>query len=96
MKSNFWSGGARASNPFESRRFTYKELKVITDNFKTIIGKGGFGLVYIGKLENGTLVAVKMRSQTSSQGNTEFLAEVHIMLQFNYLLIQMITNCDVS
>lgn len=73
-----WSGGARASNPFESRRFKYKELRVITDDFKNIIGKGGFGFVYSGKLEDGTPVAVKMRSQTSSQGNTEFLAEVHM------------------
>jgi hypothetical protein len=73
-----WSGVAPASNPLESRRFKYKELKVITDDFKNLIGTGGFGLVYIGKLENGTLVAVKMRSQTSSQGNTEFLAEVHL------------------
>uniref|UniRef100_A0A0E0IEM2 non-specific serine/threonine protein kinase n=1 Tax=Oryza nivara TaxID=4536 RepID=A0A0E0IEM2_ORYNI len=32
-----------ATNPFENRRFKYKELKLITDSFKTIIGRGGFG-----------------------------------------------------
>nr|AAX95365.1 hypothetical protein [Oryza sativa Japonica Group]ABA95472.1 Senescence-induced receptor-like serine/threonine-protein kinaseprecursor, putative [Oryza sativa Japonica Group] len=68
----------RATNPFENRRFKYKKLKFITDGFKTTIGKGGFGPVYIGYLENGTPVAVKMRSQTSSQGNTEFLAEARV------------------
>uniref|UniRef100_I1QK73 Malectin-like domain-containing protein n=1 Tax=Oryza glaberrima TaxID=4538 RepID=I1QK73_ORYGL len=61
-----------ATNPFENRRFKYKELKLITDSFKTIIGRGGFGPVYLGYLENGTPVAVKIRSQTSNQGNTEF------------------------
>lgn len=70
------SGVTRAANPFENRRFKHKELKAITDDFKKIIGKGGFGFVYAGKMENGTLVAVKMRSQSSSQGNIEFLAEV--------------------
>ncbi|EEE69003.1 hypothetical protein OsJ_27946 [Oryza sativa Japonica Group] len=64
-----------ATNPFENRRFKYKELKLIADSFKTIIGRGGFGPVYLGYLENGTPVAVKMRSQTSNQGKTEFLAE---------------------
>lgn len=68
---------AHLANILENQRFNYKELKHITSNFKTVIGKGGFGFIYLGHLENGTQVAVKMRSKTSSQGNTEFLAEVH-------------------
>ncbi|CAL4986885.1 unnamed protein product [Urochloa decumbens] len=87
-------GRARASNPLESRKFKYKELKVITDDFKNIIGKGGFGLVYIGKLEDGTLVAVKMRSQTSPQGNTEFLAEArHLARVHHKNLVLLIGYC---
>lgn len=60
----------------ENRRFTYKDLEKITDNFKKFIGQGGFGVVYFGHLENGTEVAVKMRSESSSHGLEEFLAEV--------------------
>lgn len=87
-----------ATNPFENRRFKYKELKLIADSFKTIIGRGGFGPVYLGYLENGTPVAVKMRSQTSNQGKTEFLAEVHIhysanTMDYKKLLIIGLYNC---
>lgn len=62
----------------ENRRFTYKDLEKFTDNFKRFIGQGGFGLVYHGHLEDGTEVAVKMRSESSSHGLDEFLAEVPI------------------
>uniref|UniRef100_A0A0D3H269 non-specific serine/threonine protein kinase n=1 Tax=Oryza barthii TaxID=65489 RepID=A0A0D3H269_9ORYZ len=84
-----------ATNPFENRRFKYKELKLITDSFKTIIGRGGFGPVYLGYLENGTPVAVKMRSQTSNQGNTEFLAEAqHLARVHHRNLVSLIGYCN--
>jgi len=60
----------------ESRQFTYKELEKITNNFEGFIGHGDFGHVYCGRLENGTEVAVKMRSESSLHGLDEFLAEV--------------------
>jgi predicted Ser/Thr protein kinase len=62
--------------PLDNRRFTYRELEEITNNFHRVLGRGGFGVVYSGFLEDGSQVAVKLRSQTSSQGVTEFLAEV--------------------
>jgi hypothetical protein len=60
----------------DNRRFTYRELEAITNNFKTVLGRGGFGCVYNGFLADGTQVAVKLRSQSSSQGDREFLTEV--------------------
>jgi predicted Ser/Thr protein kinase len=65
----------------ESRQFTYKELEKITDNFQQVLGRGGFGYVYCGFLEDGTQVAVKLRSHSSNQGVKEFLAEVKFSLQ---------------
>jgi hypothetical protein len=62
----------------ENRQFTYKELEVFTNNFKKLIGQGGFGPVYYGRLEDDTEVAVKMRSESSSHGLDEFLSEVTI------------------
>lgn len=58
------------------RNFWYKDLGVITGGFENKIAEGGFGPVYAGRLDNGTPVAVKMRSQDSSQGDKEFWAEV--------------------
>lgn len=60
----------------ENREFSYRELKHITSNFSQEIGKGGFGAVFLGNLKNGNSVAVKVRSDSSSQGGKEFLAEV--------------------
>lgn len=62
----------------ENRKFTYKELEKFTDNFERFIGQGGFGPVYFGCLEEGTMVAIKIRSESSSHGLDEFLAEVPI------------------
>lgn len=63
-------------NISRNRVFSYSELERITENFKTIVGEGGFGKVYLGKLKDGTKVAVKVLSQSSRQGHREFEAEV--------------------
>lgn len=68
------NGGALQT--VENRRFTYKELERLTNKFQQFIGQGGFGLVYYGRVEDGTEVAVKMRSESSSHGLDEFFAEV--------------------
>ena len=60
----------------DTRRFTYAELMLITNNFQKIIGKGGFGIVYHGILENSVEVAVKVLMKTSISESTDFLAEV--------------------
>ncbi|CAL9079672.1 unnamed protein product [Musa textilis] len=79
---------------FENRQFTYMELKSITNNFERVIGKGGFGTVYYGCMEDGTQVAVKMRSQSSSQGNKEFLAEAqHLTRVHHRNLVSMVGYC---
>lgn len=66
----------------ESRKkeFTFSEIRRITNNFETVLGKGGFGTVYYGYLEEYHIpVAVKMLSQSSYQGSTEFFTEVYNM-----------------
>ncbi|XP_037416750.1 probable LRR receptor-like serine/threonine-protein kinase At2g28960 [Triticum dicoccoides] len=66
------------------RRFTYAELKFITNDFQSIIGKGGFGIVYHGTLENGDEVAVKVLKETSISESTDFLPEVQTLSKVHH------------
>ncbi|KAL6843150.1 hypothetical protein ACP4OV_026863 [Aristida adscensionis] len=58
--------------------FSNAELKLATDNFspQNILGEGGYGPVYKGKLPDGRVIAVKQLSQTSRQGKSQFVTEV--------------------
>ncbi|CAL5394668.1 unnamed protein product [Camellia sinensis] len=56
-------------------RFSNKELRVATRNFKEKLGGGGFGSVFKGVLQDGTEVAVK-RLDKMGHAMREFLAEV--------------------
>ncbi|XP_072959103.1 putative leucine-rich repeat receptor-like serine/threonine-protein kinase At2g04300 isoform X2 [Typha angustifolia] len=79
----------------EIRRFRYKELEVITKNFTQQIGKGGFGKVYGGFLEDGTQVAVKLHSQSSKQGVKEFVTEAKYLARVHHkYLLSMIGYCN--
>uniref|UniRef100_R7W5Z6 Putative receptor-like protein kinase n=1 Tax=Aegilops tauschii TaxID=37682 RepID=R7W5Z6_AEGTA len=78
----------------ENRRFTYKDLEKFTNKFQRSIGKGGFGLVYYGRLEDNTEVAVKMRSESSSHGLDEFLAEVNSLTKVHHRnLVSLVGYC---
>lgn len=56
--------------------FSYKEIKTATNNFKEVIGHGSFGSVYLGKLPEGKLVAVKVRFDKTQLGADSFINEV--------------------
>lgn len=59
----------------EKTKLTYSEILSITNNFETVIGKGGFGTVYHGYLHS-IQVSVKMLSPASVQGYKQFEEEV--------------------
>ncbi|XP_042442917.1 probable LRR receptor-like serine/threonine-protein kinase At1g05700 [Zingiber officinale] len=80
--------------PIENRVFTYKELEIMTNNFRKQLGKGGFGPVFHGNLQNNVQVAVKMLSQSSSQGKKEFHAEVENLTRIHHKnLVPLIGYC---
>ncbi|XP_022759962.1 protein NSP-INTERACTING KINASE 1-like [Durio zibethinus] len=64
------------------RRFQFRELQIATHNFssKNILGKGGFGNVYKGILQDGTIVAVKrLKDGNAAGGGIQFQTEVEMI-----------------
>ncbi|KAK9051258.1 hypothetical protein SSX86_027885 [Deinandra increscens subsp. villosa] len=66
-----------------AKRRRIQEVLEITKNFSNVIGKGGFGTVFSGLIEN-TQVAVKMLSESSAQGYKEFQAEVRLLMSVHH------------
>ncbi|CAN1269691.1 Probable serine/threonine-protein kinase PBL26, partial [Linum perenne] len=68
--------------------FTFRELATATKNFRQecLIGEGGFGRVYKGRLDRTNqvraviIVAVKQLDRNGMQGNREFLVEVRLLV----------------
>ncbi|RYQ87544.1 hypothetical protein Ahy_B09g095057 [Arachis hypogaea] len=58
----------------KQREYSFNEVVKMTNNFDRILGRGGFGTVYHGFIED-IEVAVKMLSLSSVQGYQQFIAE---------------------
>ncbi|KAK4489899.1 hypothetical protein RD792_000546 [Penstemon davidsonii] len=79
-----------------ARSFTFKELAMVTQNFReaNLIGEGGFGSVYKGRLESGPIVAVKQLNLEGLQGNQEFIVEVLMLSLLHHPnLVNLIGYC---
>ncbi|CAL5374260.1 unnamed protein product [Camellia sinensis] len=57
------------------KRYSYSDVKKITNSFRDKLGQGGYGSVYKGKLLDGRLVAVKILNASKGNGE-EFINEV--------------------
>ncbi|CAF2068763.1 unnamed protein product [Brassica oleracea var. botrytis] len=82
------------------RSFTFRELHVSTDGFssKNILGAGGFGNVYRGKLGDGTMVAVKrLKDVNGTSGDSQFHTELEmISLAVHRNLLRLTGYCKTS
>ncbi|KAI7753919.1 hypothetical protein M8C21_033118 [Ambrosia artemisiifolia] len=76
--------------------FSFRTLKEASKNFHecNLLGKGGFGPVYRGKLQDGRLVAIKKLSfEKSHQGEAEFLAEVRMITSIQHKNLVRLLGC---
>ncbi|XP_020110614.1 LOW QUALITY PROTEIN: probable LRR receptor-like serine/threonine-protein kinase At2g23950 [Ananas comosus] len=90
--------GEVVAAPGNLRQFTLRELLHATDGFnrRNVIGKGGFGNVYKGRLSDGTAVAVKRLKDVggSSGGEAQFRTELEmISLAVHRNLLRLIGFC---
>ncbi|PKU71733.1 G-type lectin S-receptor-like serine/threonine-protein kinase SD2-5 [Dendrobium catenatum] len=76
-------------------RFSFKELKIATENFGHKLGQGGFGFVFEGKLADDTKIAVKrLEDGIIGQGRKEFLAEVEAIGNLHHInVVRLIGFC---
>ncbi|XP_041001997.1 putative leucine-rich repeat receptor-like serine/threonine-protein kinase At2g19230 [Juglans microcarpa x Juglans regia] len=85
----------KSSIKSKNRQYSYSEVVKITNNFKNVIGKGGFGNVYLGKLKDEIQVAVKLLSPSSNQGYKEFRAEAQLLMVVHHRnLVTLVGYCD--
>ncbi|XP_024173003.1 probable serine/threonine-protein kinase PBL21 isoform X2 [Rosa chinensis] len=88
--------GGNSAQKSVARSFTFRELAAATKGFKEVnlIGEGGFGRVYKGRLEAGQVVAVKQLNHDGLQGFQEFIVEVLMLSLLHHTnLVTLIGYC---
>ncbi|KAK1383128.1 Nodulation receptor kinase [Heracleum sosnowskyi] len=77
------------------QNFSLDSIETATQQYKTLIGEGGFGPVYRGTLSDGQEVAVKVRSATSTQGTREFDNELTLLSAIQHEnLVPLLGYCN--
>ncbi|KAL3813490.1 hypothetical protein ACJIZ3_014758 [Penstemon smallii] len=80
------------------RHFSLAEIRSATQNFSNalFIGKGGFGIVYKGLIDNGReTVAIKRLKPSSRQGKREFWTEIETLSELRHNnLVSLIGYCN--
>ncbi|KAK2967806.1 hypothetical protein RJ640_021755 [Escallonia rubra] len=86
-RSNAWThkmisnrGNIELNEDLAPRAFTYSELEEVTNSFKEEIGRGSFGAVYKGTIQNNQkVVAVKRLEKVLAEGEREFQSEMKVI-----------------
>ncbi|KAG6409367.1 hypothetical protein SASPL_127406 [Salvia splendens] len=85
------------SGRIAAHTFTFRELATAAKNFRPdcLLGEGGFGRVYKGRLEStNQVVAIKQLDRNGLQGNREFLVEVLMLSLLHHPnLVNLIGYC---
>ncbi|WRX29402.1 Serine-threonine/tyrosine-protein kinase [Theobroma cacao] len=78
--------------------FSFGTMANATNNFSVdnLLGKGGFGPVYKGTLEEGQEIAVKRLSKNSGQGLKEFKNEVILIAKLQHRNLVKLLGCCIQ
>ncbi|XP_006344161.2 probable serine/threonine-protein kinase At1g18390 isoform X2 [Solanum tuberosum] len=75
--------------------FSYSELEEATNDFNSsrILGDGGFGTVYYGKLKDGREVAVKRLYEHNCKRMQQFVNEIEILTRLRHTNLVTLYGC---
>lgn len=73
--------------------FTKEEMNQITKNYSIVLGKGGFGEVYMGIIDNKQQVAVKRSISVDEARKREFANEVIIQSRISHRNVVRLLGC---
>ena len=78
--------------------FTYQELAAATNRFakSNVIGEGGYGKVYKGKLQGGRHAAIKRITDSGLYGKEEFLKELDFISRVHHRHLLQLIGCCVT
>lgn len=86
-------GFLRSQNHLVPIRYSYSDIKRMTNGFRDKLGEGGYGSVYKGKLRSGPLVGIKMLSKPKANGQ-ELINEVATIGRIHHVnVVQLIGYC---
>ncbi|RLM93701.1 hypothetical protein C2845_PM08G18220 [Panicum miliaceum] len=75
------------------RQFSPGEVRAMTQDFRTMVGQGGFAQVFRGLLDDGAAVAVK-RIASAGDGEDDFLREISIVANVHHRsLVRLLGYC---
>jgi serine/threonine protein kinase len=78
---------------FKPTRYSYTDIKRITNQFIEKLGEGAYGTVFKGKLSNEIHVAVKILNTSNGNGE-EFINEVATMGTIHHVnVVRLIGFC---
>lgn len=80
------------------KKLTFAHLLEATNGFSkaSLIGSGGFGEVYKAHLKDSNIVAIKKLTQTTLQGDREFMAEMETIGRIKHKnLVPLLGYCKV-
>ncbi|XP_021288244.1 LOW QUALITY PROTEIN: rust resistance kinase Lr10-like, partial [Herrania umbratica] len=74
-------------------RYSYSEIKRMTEGFKNKLGQGGYGSVFKGKLRSGQLVAIKLLNKSKTNGQ-DFINEVATIGRIHHVnVVRLVGFC---
>ncbi|XP_070680648.1 rust resistance kinase Lr10-like [Malus domestica] len=83
----------QTENNFMPIRYSYSDIKRMTNKFKDKLGQGGYGTAFKGKLRNGHFEAIKLLGKPKNNGQ-DFTSEVATIGRIHHVnMVQPVGYC---